>query len=389
MVRVLGIDPGTRSFDLALVEDGYVVWEASIDTMEVAEKPEKLLEVIESAGEVDAIAAPSGYGVPVTFSWEVLDPRRFAVEVLLLSSERDIEEGVAQGDPGVMVYDALAKTVVALCSRASPPSVFIPGVVHLPTVEPSAKYNRVDLGTADKLAVTVLAAYQAKTLLGVEPEKASFMLLEMGYGYNALVLVEKGRIVWGLGGTSLSTGMLTAGPLDLEVVVAGRNWARTDVFHGGVMEACNTLSPEEAYARAKSGGGTCREALEAMLEQIAYTIAGLAARRNVGILILSGRLTRMKQLVEDLASRLPGNIELHLLPPLEGARTTKHAAHGYALVVEGLLGGSARHVVERMRIRDACGTALDHVYHPKLAEARQRLLKAYLETVRSPRLCTS
>nr|MEB3816607.1 DUF1464 family protein [Desulfurococcales archaeon] len=77
MPRVLGVDPGTRSFDLALVENGRVVWEASIDTVRVARDPGVLLEAIREAGEVDAIAAPSGYGVPVTLSHEVVDPERF------------------------------------------------------------------------------------------------------------------------------------------------------------------------------------------------------------------------------------------------------------------------------------------------------------------------
>jgi predicted butyrate kinase (DUF1464 family) len=383
MLRVLGIDPGTKSFDLALVEDGRVVWEYSIETSRVAREPGALLEAVREAGRVDAIAGPSGYGVPVTESRDVVNPRRLAVEVLLLSTEEDIEEGVRKGDPGIMVYKALAEAVVELCRDESRRTVFIPGVVHLPTLSPGARYNRLDLGTADKLAVATLALYQHAR---EDPGSASMMVLEMGYGYNALVLVEKGRITWGLGGTSLSAGMLTAGPLDLEVVVAGRCWSRNDVFHGGVMEACGTLDPGEALERARRGG-PCREAYESMIESIATVVAGIHARRGVRRLVLSGRLAGLKSLVDDLASRLPGGLEIENLPPLEGASKTKHAAHGYALVVEGLLGGRAARVVESLRIAEACGTALDWVYHPRLGEAKRRLRNAYIASVRHPKLC--
>ncbi|MET1102071.1 MAG: DUF1464 family protein [Pyrodictiaceae archaeon] len=382
-MRILGIDPGTKSFDLVVVEDGRVVWEYSIETSRVASDPGSLMDTIREVGRVDAIAGPSGYGVPVTYSRDVVDPWRFAVEVLLLSSSRDIEEGVRRGDPGIMVYKALAETVTELC-RAEVPTVFIPGVVHLPTLRPGAKYNRVDLGTADKLAVAVLAVYQFHR---GNPREANMMVLEMGYGYNALMVIEEGRITWGLGGTSLGTGMLTAGPLDLEVVAMGRTWARSDVFHGGVMEACGTLDPAMAVEEARRGTGLCREAYESMMESIANAVSGIYARRGIGRLVISGRLISIKELVDDLASRLPGKIHVELLEPLEGAKATKHAAHGYALVVDGLIGGVASSVVERMRIRDACGTALDRASHPRLVEAKRRLLEAYKSSVRNPKLC--
>ncbi|MET1127833.1 MAG: DUF1464 family protein [Thermoproteota archaeon] len=384
-MRVLGIDPGTKSFDLAVVEDGRVAWERSIETARIAADPSILLEAVDEAGGVDAIAAPSGYGVPVTRSSEVLNARRLAVSVLLLSTEEEIEEGVRRGDVGALVYSALARVVETLVKRGTPESVFIPGVVHLPTVEPHAKYNRVDLGTADKLAVAVLAVYQEARR---SPREANFMLLELGYGYNALMLVEKGRVVWGLGGTSLSTGMLTAGPLDLEVVALGRTWSRVDVFHGGVMEACGVVEPEQAAARALNSTGPCRDAYEAMLDSIATVVAGLYARRGVRRLLLSGRLSASRRIADDIASRLPGGIQVEKLEPLEGAEASKHAAQGYALEVEGLLGGSSANVVRHMRIAEACGTALDHVVHPNLKEAKRRVLEAYTSSVAEPKLCS-
>ncbi len=382
MVRVLGIDPGTKSFDLVVVEDGYVVWESSVETRDVAEHPEKLIEAISSAGEVDAIAAPSGYGVPVTFSTDVLDPETFAYRVLLLSEPKEVVEAAKRGEPGMMVYYALARCVSKLCSIVEPPSVFIPGVVHLPTVYSWAKYNKVDLGTADKLAVTVLAVYQLERL-GCKP---TFLLLEMGYGYNALIYVEEGVVKWGLGGTSFSTGMLTAGPLDLEVVVAGRKWLRQDVFYGGVMPVCNVLDPLDALRKAREDE-ECRNALNSMINTMSMIIAGASKKFKCSRLIVSGRLTQHPELLKMIHESIPPDISMEVLQPLDGARISKHAAQGYALVVEGLLGGSARHVVSRMRIMDACGTCLDHVYHPRLSKAKRILIQAYRSSVRRPKLC--
>ncbi len=385
MVRVLGVDPGSRSFDLVVVEDGVVVWEKSIDTSVVAENPSSLLEAIHEANRVDIVAAPSGYGVPPTFSEDIVDPWRFAVEILLLSSWDEIVEGVKRGDPGALVYKALAETVVKLIEARDLRAVFIPGVVHLPTLRAGAKINRIDLGTADKLSVTVLAVYQYARS---DPSRANFMVLEMGYGYNALMVVEKGKITWGWGGTVLGTGMLTAGPLDLEVVVMGNTWRRSDVFRGGVMEACGTIDPEEAVSKAYSGNALCKEAYESMIEAIATTIAGVYSRKGIDKVVVSGRLASIERLVKDIASRLPSSVEIEPLPLLEGAKKTKHAAHGYALVADGLVGGVAKKVVDHMEIPKACGTVLDKVIHPRLANARERLLRAYTESVKTPKLCS-
>ncbi len=62
-MRILGIDPGTVSFDLCLLDDDRVTFEDSIPSSVVAEKPEELaLKCLSLKPEV--IIAPSGYGLP-------------------------------------------------------------------------------------------------------------------------------------------------------------------------------------------------------------------------------------------------------------------------------------------------------------------------------------
>jgi len=110
-LRALGIDPGTGTFDLAVVDGERVVHEDSLPAAEVAEDPERLVRAIE-ASRADVIAAPSGYGVPFAWASDVRDPLRFTYEVLLLSTREQIAK--ASGELGVKVYEALALVVSQL-----------------------------------------------------------------------------------------------------------------------------------------------------------------------------------------------------------------------------------------------------------------------------------
>ncbi|HIQ10975.1 MAG TPA: DUF1464 domain-containing protein, partial [Pyrodictium sp.] len=130
----------------------------------------------------------------------------------------------------------------------------------------------------------------------------------------------------------------------------------------------------------------CASAYRAMIEGLARTVAGMAATslRGVKYVLVSGRIAETVK--RELEQLLP-DLEFHLLPVLEGAKESKHAAQGYAIVGSGLGKGPFRKLVERMKIRDACGTVLDYVLHPRLKEAKQRLVQAYVESVKNPKLC--
>ena len=65
MPRVVGIDPGTVSFDILGLQDGDAFLEHSVPTSEVGRRPETLLGVLQAALPLDLIAGPSGYGLPL------------------------------------------------------------------------------------------------------------------------------------------------------------------------------------------------------------------------------------------------------------------------------------------------------------------------------------
>ena len=72
---------------------------------------------------------------------------------------------------------------------------------------------------------------------------------------------------------------------------------------------------------------------------------------------------------------------------MKGASISKEAGQGYAVIGEGLFGGFFKDLVKHIEIERACGTAVDYIVHGKAKRFIERVKKAYIETVKSPRLC--
>ena len=384
MVRVVGIDPGTASFDLVLLDDGFIVDEKSIPTPDIARDPQILVDAVGEFENVDAIAGPSGYGVPVTWNKDIVDPRRFAVEVLLLSTEEQLAQGMAAGEIGIMVYQALALAVEEFW-KAKLPVVYIPSVVLLPTVPFHRKLGRLDMGTADKMALTLLGIHTYSRDKGIDPRETDFIVVEMGYGYNAVMVVKKGRIVDGLGGTVCCRGFLTHGPMDLEHVVLGGEWGRSDVFYGGVATVASTEDPVAAWKEWSRGKEPAYSIIESMLEELSRVVHGMASIHNVNTILLSGRLSRVNEIRTSVLDRI-ADLNVEPLGLLDGAKISKEAAQGYALVADGLMGGRYSHIVYMNRLSEAKGTVMDYAVHPRLVEAKKRIREAYKASVRNPKL---
>src|SRR5579885_1314862 len=150
MPRSLGIDPGTRSFDIFCFEekDGKIkiILEESIPSESVAENPELILKMIEELGHLDAIVAPSGYGVRLKLLNELQEDES---KLIILVKEED---------PGIAVLKGLPK-LLKLLRKLKTNVYLIPGIVQLPTIPDFRKINKIDMGTADKLCVAALGIY--------------------------------------------------------------------------------------------------------------------------------------------------------------------------------------------------------------------------------------
>src|SRR5262245_13387612 len=133
MPRVVGVDPGTESFDLCGLADGRVFLEASVTAADVRRAPEALVERLEAAQPLDLIAAPSGYGLPLV-AVAALDRAQIDLAALVRPEDRQQPERVA----------GLRRMVELLRDRRLP-AVLLPGVIHLDSVPAHRKVNRVDM----------------------------------------------------------------------------------------------------------------------------------------------------------------------------------------------------------------------------------------------------
>ena len=359
MPRVIGIDPGTVSVDVCGLDDGRVFLDQSLPTAEALADPARLAGILENATPLDLVAGPSGYGLPLT-----------PVQKL---TENDLRlaylarEGEAGGIGGI-------RTLIRVLARASTPVVLTPGVVHLASVPPHRKVNRIDMGTADKVCATALAIREQARRRACGERDASFILLELGGAFTAAVAVEDGRIVDGIGGTSGPLGMRAAGALDGEVAFLAGSVPKHILFGGGAAAVAGTPDARtEALVAPSTPQG--RLAWEAYVEGALKAVAALAVSvPRASEVMLSGRLAHVAGARDELTRRLAGVIAHAPVHVLTGfARVAMQAAQGAALLADGLAGGASTALVEAMGIRDARGTVLDYLYVISPDAARARL----------------
>ncbi len=365
MVRVIGIDPGTRSFDFCGLEDGKVFLESSITSVDVAKDPQCILDVINKAGDIDLVVGPSGYGLPLLYSEEVEDEEFFQLVL------------VRHDDDKIPVLEAI-KDMVRLVQKSDIEMMFIPGVIHLDSVPVWRKHNRIDLGTADKLCCTILGVYDQAKRLGIPYNETSVIVVELGYGYPAAMAADKGLVVDGVGGTIGGPGFLTLGGMDGELAYLLRGFSKGTLFQGGVLSMMGepNLSPEDFAKRLAKGDKRAQAAWNGVAEGLAKAVAQLkVAVPDVREILLSGRLTRVGKLAKDLEKRMTQ----FGVPVRQIARLgdkSKEAAQGAAIFADGLAGGPYEEIIEAMQLRECGGSVLDWISLPQAKMIRQMYKEA-------------
>jgi predicted butyrate kinase (DUF1464 family) len=315
LTRVAGVDPGTVSFDVCVLDDGDVVLERSFSTEEVGADPAPLVETLLEHGPFDLVLGPAGYGLPLVPASDVGE-RELALMVLVRADEPEGRVGVVG-----------MRTIVRALLEAGLPLVFGPGAIHLPTVPAYRKWNRIDVGTADKVASAALCIADQASRLGIDFSETSFIMLELGGAFTAALAVDGGRIVDGIGGSAGPIGARACGALDAEVAyLLGGALSKRTVFSGGASG--DWLALEEGAAKAA----------------LALTVSVPAPRE----ILITGRNARA-----ELSTRLAHVAPVRLV--------AKAAAHGAAVLADGLAGGRYAALVDRLGVRDASGSALDHL----------------------------
>ena len=341
-MRVIGIDPGTGSFDFFGMEGEKVILDTSVPVPEVAQNPKVLLDTVRSVFPVDMIVGPSGYGLPVTPIKDI--------------TERELT---------LMVPDAKSvplcggiRTAIRLMKDEGFPVYFTPGVIHLSTVPRYRKANKLDMGTADKVCCVALAIRDQAELHGIDYGATSFILAEIGYAFNAVIGVDGGKIVDGFGGTSGGPGFITLGSMDSELAVRLGKFPGIVLFSGGAkdMSGKDDLSPEEMAEKPDK----YQEAWNMMLESVAKgIIAMMVAVEKPREILLSGRLSRIPEIADALTARLSRFGKVRMVG--RKASVAKEAAEGAYIIGEGLLGGKYKGIVDALKLREASGTMFDHV----------------------------
>ena len=346
MVRVIGIDPGTVSLDLCGL-DGEQVWlDQSLPTASALESPQSLIELLREAGP-DLIAGPSGYGLPM------VPAERLSEEDLRLAYLS------RPGEPGGI--GGLRRLARAL-AESRLPVVFTPAVIHLPTVPRHRKLNRVDLGTAEKVAAAALGVWDQGQRRQLPPKDTSFILVDLGGAFTALIAVSDGQVVDGMGGTSGPMGWHSSGAWDGEVAFLAGTVDKTMLFAGGV----------ESIAAEESGPDPSAVAIQGYVEGVMKGVLSLTASvPQPAEILLAGRRARDPRVRDPLGARLE---DIAPVRELSGfAKVAKQGAQGAALIADGLAGGRWAELVDTMRLREASGTALDHLSVITPARARERL----------------
>ena len=342
-----GIDPGTVSIDVCALDGGELLFDESFRSADLALDPTPLVDALLAHAPLELVLGPAGYGLPLV-PGERIGERELGLMLLLRSDEAGARTGV--GGMRAMIRALLG---------AGLPLLFGPGAIHLPTVPDHRKWNRIDLGTADKVCSAALCIVDQAERLELPYEETSFILLELGGAFSAGLAIDAGQIVDGLGGSCAPIGARSCGALDAEVAyLLGPALTKDTVFSGGALDPRGELDLSSAAAlRADPNLQEGWLALEegAVKAALALT-ASVPSPREI---VVAGRLADAPGLIEALTERLARVAPVSAANAL-GARA-KTAAQGAAVLADGLAGGRYAPMVERLRLREASGTPLDHL----------------------------
>jgi predicted butyrate kinase (DUF1464 family) len=345
MTRVVGIDPGTVSIDVCGIADGRLYLDRNWPTEEALAHPDGFIKFLTEAGLPDLIAGPSGYGLPLLPSAKATD-----ADLRLAFLAAPDEPG------GIGGLRGFAQRLGA----SGLPVVYTPGVIHLDTVPDHRKVNRVDLGTADKLCAAALGIQDQCERRSRSPEEVSFILVELGGAFTAAIAVERGQVVDGIGGTSGPIGWRAVGALDGEVAFLAGHISKTALFQGGVTSLLEREPSRVAVA------------IEAYIEGAVKAVGQLRrSAPSADEILLSGRKAGEREIMDPLVASLADVGPVRLLRGF--AAHAKQGAQGAALLADGLSGGRHGNLVDRLRIREARGTVLDHLVFLPPGAANQRL----------------
>lgn len=348
----LGIDPGTLSWDFFGLDGEKIILDTSIPTKELVEHPEKALVIIKSIKNIDLMVAPSGFGLPLKRVSELTDRDIFYTLLKFKINKEDTMIGLGN--------------ILRLIKTNKIPGVIVPGVKHMPTVPRFRKINKIDMGTADKLCTSVVGIRDQCEKQGKGPDGANFIMVEIGYGFTAVLAIENGQVIDGIGGSNIM-GFKACGSLDGELAYLIKNIEKKYIYKGGVSSIAgfSDLSLNEITLLAEKDVQT-KIALKAYLSSVKKAVFGISSsfskKDKIQEILLAGRGAEMPYLKNAIIKGLSEVAPVRMMANY--SQIAKRAAQGAAFIAEGLLNGKFEPIVRNLRIKEASGTVLDDIYIP-------------------------
>jgi len=349
---VVGVDPGTLSWDFFGLEGEKIILDASITSKEILEEPKKALMILKSIKNIDLMVAPSGFGLPLKRVSELSETDIFYTLLKFKINKEDSLIGLGE--------------VLRMIKAENIPAVIVPSVKHLPTVPRYRKINKIDMGTADKLCTSVVGIRDQCERFNKSPKEVNFIMVEIGHGFTAVIAVENGQIIDGIGGSNIM-GFKACGSLDGELAYLIKNIEKKNIYRGGVSSIAgfSDLSLNEITLLAEKDHQT-KLALEAYLSNVkkaVYSIcASFSKKEKIQEILLAGRGARIAYMKREITRELSDLAPVRMMATY--SQIAKRAAQGAAFIAEGLLGGKYKSIIDNMELKKASGTVLDDLYIP-------------------------
>ena len=351
-MKVLGIDPGSKSWDFFGLEDNNIIIDISIPSKELINEPQKAIDIIKSLKNIDLIVAPSGFGLPLKEIQELTENDISLILMKFGKADQNKILGLGQ--------------ILRLFQTESIKAVIIPGVKHLPTVPEYRKVNIIDMGTSDKLCTVVVGIKDQMDHFKLQPEDTNFIMVEIGYSFTAILAIENGQIIDGIGGSNIM-GFRACGNIDGELACLIKEVKKKHTYKGGLayIAGDSDLNLEKILLLAENNKQV-KLALNAYISCLEKAIFGISSsfssKNKIIEILLAGRSANVDIIQNRIIKSLKDLAPVRLMKTF--SKTAKRAAQGASFIANGILGGAYKPIVDNLKIKEAKGSLLDNIFIP-------------------------
>jgi len=200
----------------------------------------------------------------------------------------------------------------------------------------------------------------------IAPQETNFILVEIGYGFTAVLAIENGQIIDGIGGSNIM-GFRACGSLDGELAYLIKNIHKRNIYKGGVayISGYPDLSLKEITLLAEKDDQT-KIALKAYLSSVKKAVFGISSsysnKNRIKEILLAGRGASLAYFREKMIDGLKNVAPVRVMNSF--SQIAKRAAQGASFIANGILGGRFEPIIKNLKIRDATGSILDDIFIP-------------------------